>query len=224
MEDRIINAGPVIGITIQREGEYLRLRNDYSSAVIEAGGVPVLLPDRNDPFAVAELIAGLLIPGGRDMDPSYYGESPHPSVRVVLRERTDFEIALLKAIMEFRRPVFGICYGMQMINVALGGDLYQDIESQFPTGVDHGKGNHRITGKGDPIKGEFMVSSSHHQAVKRLGDGLEVIAVSDDNIPEAIRLNGYPFLVGVQWHPERSSDELSMNLFRKFVEAAREWK
>lgn len=221
---RLGRVKPVIGVTLDREGEYLRLKYQYPPAIINAGGIPVLIPYGNDPSSVAEIIDGLLIPGGGDIDPVYFSEVPHPNTKLVSRERTDFEIILLKNIMEIKKPVFGICYGMQLINVVLGGSLYQDIGSQFGGTIDHTRGEHRIVGHGILINGEFMVGSSHHQAVKRPGKGLAVCAVSDDDLVEAVALNDYPFLYGVQWHPERSDNDLSKNLFSAFIESAYECK
>lgn len=217
---------PIIGITLDLEGEYLRLKQHYPPAIRDAGGIPFLIPPANDPRAVALIIDGLLIPGGGDIDPSYYSESPisggdeQTPHQTVSRERTEFEIALLKAIMELRKPVLGICYGVQLVNVALGGSLYQDIGVQFGRTIDHRKGSHRILGTGDLLKGEFVVNSSHHQAVREIGRGLAPVAFSDDGLVEAIELSGYPFLKGVQWHPERARDVLSLKLFDSFVKSA----
>ncbi len=221
MDGRVQGSRPIIGISMDRDGEYLRLKHHYSSAILSAGGIPVLIPPGGEPLRYVPFLDGLLIPGGGDMDPSYYSEKPRPGAGSVPRQRTDFEIALLKAIMELRKPVFGVCYGMQLINVVFGGSLYQDIKSEMKTSVDHTMGNHLVIGNGEWLKGECAVNTSHHQAVRKLGQGLEVIAVSEDRLVEAIRLTGYPFLLGVQWHPERSDDELSRILFSSFVEAAR---
>jgi putative glutamine amidotransferase len=212
---------PVIGITLDGEGEYLKLKQHYCLAVSNAGGVPVLLPGMDDPPEIARLLDGLLIPGGFDIDPAYFSEAPHPAVRLTPRDRTDFEIALLRAIMVLRKPVFGICYGMQLINVALGGSLYQDLGAQYGAAIDHGNGSHWVTGDWSMLKGETLVNTSHHQGVKKLGGELEIRATSDDGLVEAIVLPRYPFLVGVQWHPERLDNEVSRYLFSSFVEAAR---
>ena len=210
---------PIIGITLDRDGEYLRLKHRYAAAMADAGATVVLLPAENDPLCVARGIDGLLIPGGMDIDPAYFSEAPHPATRITPGQRTDFEIHLLRAIMEVRKPVFGICYGMQLINVAFGGSLYQDIAAEFGVAVDHSNGRHRIKGEGQIIKGETWVNTSHHQGVKMLGERLEACAVSDDGLVEAIRMPDYSFLMGVQWHPERDDDELSSRLFKSFVEA-----
>jgi putative glutamine amidotransferase len=174
-----------------------------------------------NPADVAAAVDGLLIPGGGDIAPSYYGSAAGPYTKPVSHIRTTFEIALLKAIMELMKPVFGICYGMQLLNVAFGGTLYQNIETEIDTPTDHRSGSHEIIGTGDPLRGECVVDSSHHQAVKELGRDLDIIAASRDGIAEAIRLRGYPFLLGVQWHPERSENEVSRMLLGSFVEAAR---
>ncbi len=220
--DKLKTNNPLIGITLDREGEYVRVKRQYHEAVVKAGGIPVLVPFENDPFLIANTIDGLLIPGGGDIDPFYLSEKLYrpSSHKITPKERTDFEIALLRAIMKLGKPVMGICYGMQLINVALGGSIYEDLPSRPGTTIDHRKGNHRIVGKGNFINGDFIVNSSHHQAVRDLAKGLAVSALSDDDVVEAVTLSDYPFLIGVQWHPERAGDELSSGLFRSFVGSA----
>jgi putative glutamine amidotransferase len=209
---------PVIGITTGIEGEYLRLRRD------EADGMTVFIPPLENAIFYAEMIDALLIPGGSDINPSYYHEEMLPQVEPVSRERSVFEISLLRAVMKLNKPVLGICYGMQLINVAFGGTLYQDIGSQLSSDIDHSKGNHRIAIQKNRFlrEGEFSVNSTHHQAVKKLGIGLAGFAFSSDKLIEALHARDYPFLVGVQWHPERLlEDSLSLELFRLFVEASK---
>jgi putative glutamine amidotransferase len=215
---------PLIGITLDIEGEYLSLRRNYGEAISKAGGMPVFLPPSEDVESYAEMIDALLIPGGGDINPSYYHEEILPQVEPVPHERSDFEISLLQAVMKLNKPVFGICYGMQLINVASGGTLFQDIDSQLSSDIDHRNGYHKIKIQENRFlkKGEFSVNSTHHQAVKKLAMGLAGFALSSDNLIEAFHARDYPFLVGVQWHPERLlGDKLSSELFDLFVEASK---
>jgi len=219
-----MESSPIIGITIDIKGEYFSVRRDYSAAIIGAGGVPVLMPPGGNPVSYSEKIGGLLISGGKDLHPSYYDEEVMPRVKPVQRKRSDFEISLLKEVMKLHKPVLGICYGMQLINVALGGTLYQDIELQLSTGIDHREGYHKITLRENRFfgKGRVTVNSTHHQAIKELGGGLIGFAFSRDKLIEAFYMEDYPFLIGVQWHPERlTNDSLSMAIFDLFVRASR---
>ncbi len=214
---------PVIGITTDIEGEYLKLKHHYSDAIIRVGGIPLLIPTAGDTALYAERINGLLIPGGDDLDPFYYNETVMSQFKLVSRKRSDFEISLLKDVINLRKPVLGICYGMQLINVFLGGTLYQDIDKQLKVEINHKKGYHMIviTENGFFKKGKFSVNSTHHQVIKKLGTSLLAFAHSTDDLIESFYLENYPFLIGVQWHPERMlNDELSLNLFESFVEAS----
>ena len=229
---------PIIGITLDIKDEYLMLKHYYSDAIIRAGGVPILIPPTGNPLPYTEIINGLLIPGGDDLDPFYYNEEITPTVKPVSRQRSDFEIFLLKKMIDRRKSVLGICYGMQLINVALGGILYQDIDtfkkktlqkishgvdSEFTVEINHKNGYHIIVIAENRFfkKGEFSVNSTHHQAVKKLGTNLIDFAHSPDNLIEAFYMRNYPFLVGVQWHPERQMDDgLSLDLFLLFIEAS----
>ncbi len=218
---------PFIGITADERDEYVQSKAPYCRAVEFAGGVPFLLPPVKDFETYGSLVDGLLIPGGGDVDPAYYGEKRRKATRPVDRRRTDFELSLLSFMVRADKPVLGICYGMQLLNVFFGGRLYQDIATECPVAINHKNNYHMIVVAENRFltRGSFSVNSSHHQAVKSLGATLSPIAHSDDRIIEALCGEGRFFLVGVQWHPERMPKEkLSEDLFRRFIDAARSSK
>ena len=211
------------------------LYDDYVQAVLASGGVPVLLPavtSDDSRVAYAEHLRGLLIPGSpADVDPACYGEEPHVRLGPVSPLRTDFEIQLVRLALTRGLPVFGICGGSQVLNVALGGSLYQDIPSQVPKAYKHSGAPERAhtidivpSTRLAAILGtqEMRVNSLHHQAVKVPGQGMVVSASARDGVIEAVEISSQPFVIGVQWHPERlfTEDEAAQRLFAAFVQAA----
>ena len=214
---------PVIGITTDLNGDNLSMKHHYSDVIADAGGIPLLIPISDNPTLYAGIIDGLLVPGGDDLDPAYYGEEIFLMVKPVRRERSDFELSLLGEIVKLQKPVLGICYGMQLINVFWGGTLYQDILTQLSVEINHKTDYHIIVIAENRFlqKGEFSVNSTHHQGVKQLGSGLSVLAYSADHLIEGFYKEDSPFLLGVQWHPEREPNkELSRALFSAFIKAS----
>jgi putative glutamine amidotransferase len=193
----------------------------YVDALEEAGGKAVFVFPEEDAKDLVMKYDGFLIPGGGDIDPSYYGEERVFPCVAEDSSRTDFEISLLGEIMPLQKPVLGICYGMQLINVFFRGSLYQDISLQEEGALDHREGVHPITMTDNPFlsEGHMEVNSSHHQAVKRVGRGIRAFASAPDGIIEAFYREQYPFLLGVQWHPERMDTQLSTLIFKRFVGA-----
>lgn len=220
---------PLIGITSDIEGDLFKLRGDYVSAVEKSGGLPLILPPAADNVSqIADMIDGLLLPGGNDLSPEYYGEEifvPLETLKFVKKERSDFELALLKEVIKRNKPILGICYGMQLLNVAFGGTLYQDVGIQLKDALDHRNGQHIIQIAQPlafiPHPSAYTVNSSHHQAIKALAGGFEAFALSDDGIIEGIYKKDYFFCFGVQWHPERIFyDKLSVGIFEEFINKA----
>jgi putative glutamine amidotransferase len=228
---------PTIGITTGVDDKgFFTLRPEYVPAVEKAGGVPVLLaPARPDEVpALLERLDGLLMSGGSDIDPSLYGEAAHPTSRWV-RERDDFEIALARAAVARDLPLLAICRGQQVLNVALGGTLVQDIPSQLPSAgphypkdVDRWRAAHDVEiAPGTRLRelvgrDVLAVNSFHHQAVRDLGRGLRLAARGRDGVVEGIESPDHRFVVGVQWHPEamwnREPDH--QEVFRGLIAAA----
>jgi putative glutamine amidotransferase len=167
------------------------------------------------------MLGGLLIPGGRDIAPERYGEVRTAAVQPEDDTRTAFELNLLETVLKYNKPVFGICYGMQLINIYLGGSLLQDISAQLPQALDHCSGRHDVSAGANPYipEGTWTVNSSHHQAVRNLGNGLVAAAFSPDGIIEAFYSDQPGFLLGVQWHPERMKEQFSDILFDRFIAA-----
>jgi len=220
---------PVIGITCGFNDNVLRVRPEYVSAIENSGGIPVVLPILQNVVPLVDIIDGLLLTGGGDIPADCYHEEtivPPEYVKMETRERIDFETVLLGETLGRGKPVLALCYGMQLLNVVHGGTLFQDIEYQVQKASDHRKGMHEIEVI-DLLRGdhwnEYTVNSSHHQAVKEVGDGLTVFAVAGDGIIEGIYKRGYTFCVGVQWHPERIFyDSLSSWLFKSLADKAAE--
>ncbi|GAB4400505.1 MAG: gamma-glutamyl-gamma-aminobutyrate hydrolase family protein [Anaerolineales bacterium] len=213
----------------------------YLSAVIAAGGVPVLLPlglDEPRLLRALDRTDGLLLAGGEDIAPARFGEEPHPNLGTVDADRDAAEVALARRALEAGLPLLAICRGIQVLNVAAGGTLYQDIPSQVPGALKHNcfypeyprdHIAHTVAVAPDSRLATILgrdvavpVNSLHHQAVKAVGAGLRVVAQAPDGIAEAMEGTGGAWVLAVQWHPEElapSRPDMA-TLFRAFVEAA----
>jgi gamma-glutamyl-gamma-aminobutyrate hydrolase PuuD len=226
-------ARPRIGITTYREpatwgiwsGEATLLPSQYPDAVWRAGGVPVLLPPV--PGAV-RAVDGLVLAGGGDVDPALYAATPHPLTGGVLPDRDAWEVEILRAALAERVPVLGVCRGMQVLNVVLGGTLHQHLpdvvahdEHRPSPGTFGDVGVQVLDGRLRRVLGDRTeVRCHHHQALDRIGDGLRVVARAGDGTVEAVERDGDGFVVGVQWHPEEIGDDV--RVLRALVDAARE--
>jgi len=206
----------------------------YFEAVNKAGGIAILLPPQPVDSEIArEVLAGLdglIITGGKDVDPARYGQVAHPETDEPRPDRDAWEDALLAAAIETELPFLGICRGAQMLNVALGGSLVQHLPDVVgSTRYNLGAGEfaeNEVTVEGSKLAGmigdSVVGKSYHHQAIDRVGEGLVVTARSDDGTIQAVELPSVPFGVAVQWHPEQDADDL--RLFEGLVEAARAYR
>lgn len=244
---------PIIGIPSDQlvevnprmPGDYLAYApHDTKEAIYATHGIPIILPfpDRKaDATAAAkemvDLYDGLLLPGGPDVDPLYFSEQPHPQIGITLSAKDEFEIALIKETIKQQKPIFGICRGLQILNVALGGSLYQDLPSQYENlQVQHSQATlghfptHDAfvtpeTKLAQMFAQKVTVNSRHHQAIKSLGEGLIASAKAYDGVIEAIESKQANALA-VQWHPENlwQEDPAQLQFFSDLVKRAQEWK
>lgn len=236
------NNSPIIGIvsdTARRRNRPINfVYKEYAAFVKKSGGVPVILPyiDNKDVGRIVSKLDGIIIAGGDDIDPKYYGEKPKFVKWLSPDERTEFEYELIRQAMRQRKPALGICYGCQIINVAFGGSLYQDIKKQTKSVVKHKNLRsedvyHKIEISGRSILTEVLgkeipVNSYHHQAVRRLGKGLLASAKSEDGLVEAVERRNGSFILGVQWHPECDYDNqmVSLELGKFFINICKKIK
>ncbi|HEY0593413.1 MAG TPA: gamma-glutamyl-gamma-aminobutyrate hydrolase family protein [Thermoanaerobaculia bacterium] len=231
----IIAIAADVGISEGARRERSFVFASYIDAVRRAGGIPILVPPGQDEAtAILDRVDGLLLVGGNDCDPSAWGEEPHPSIDPMDPRRQRNDLALARAARERGLPAFGICLGMQIMNIAAGGTLIQDIPSQVGTGIAHGgeisnRARHEVAvADGTRLAsligaGRHDVNSTHHQAVRDAGSGLRFTAAADDGITEALEDPAHPFYVGVQWHPEDMAGERAGDLlFEGFLAVARE--
>jgi len=229
---------PIIGVTSHVELDYKHtLSNDYVQAVIQAGGIPVILPIGIDDEVsqIASKIDGLLLTGGGDIDPLLFGEEPHPKLGMISPGRDSLEPKFITEILAADKPILAVCRGIQILNIAFGGDMYQDIYDQHETKLlQHSQKAtkshlaHFVKAKDGSLlasiagTSEFKVNTYHHQAVRHVPAPLEVSGVASDGVIEAIESKGHHFVLGVQWHPEilaANGDDISKRIFARFVES-----
>lgn len=235
---------PLIGITTSRflsSANYhlIATTEAYIKAVQRAGGIPVLIPvglAHSDLQQLRKSLNGILLSGGGDIEPQRFNGKPHPRIHDIDESRDELELELVRLAVETDWPFFGICRGIQVINVALGGSLFTDIGAQHPSALRHDCYpnmprdfiTHQVNLQPgsmleQAVKGvELEVNSLHHQGIDQLGCRLEVLASAPDGLVEAVWLKRHPFGLGVQWHPEwLPGSPAHQAIFSAFIEAAR---
>ncbi|MBM6691017.1 gamma-glutamyl-gamma-aminobutyrate hydrolase family protein [Fusobacterium mortiferum] len=236
---------PVIGITSAWENDpnlknYFRncVSIDYSKSIIAAGGTPIIIPTLDDLDTIKEqvkLLDGLILSGGADVNPLLYGEEFKNGIGVVSLERDRGEMLFLEEFIKSGKPILGICRGHQLLNVFMGGTLFQDLKYTNTEVVKHRQDFYpdmpvhkvKIIDKdnilADLFGEEIFTNSFHHQAVNKIGKDLTPIAVASDGIIEAFQMKNHKFFYGIQWHPEmmtaRGNTDM-LKIFEKFVEKA----
>ncbi|MBC7083406.1 MAG: gamma-glutamyl-gamma-aminobutyrate hydrolase family protein [Firmicutes bacterium] len=234
---------PLVGVTCSSsssneasESKRYTLPHDYVYALTRAGGEAVILPagDGESAIRLASALDGILLSGGADLDPRHFGEDPHPRLGHIDPERDEFELALVRAAIQAGTPILAICRGIQVLNVAMGGTLYQDIPSQVNGAIKHRQdapryhASHKVVVErhsklaGMVGAGDVLVNSFHHQAVREVAPGFFVSARSTDGVVEGIESAHDLFVVGVQWHPECMTDQYPamLEIFAAFVAEA----
>ena len=231
---------PLIGLTssFNWENNQYTLPESYVKAVENNGGTEIILPQTMDidTKQLLELVDGIILTGGVDIDPYLYGEPPIPQQGRIDPVRDHFEIKITKAAIEADKPVLAICRGCQVLNVAAGGTLYQDINSQIKGSLKH-SGQAPTYYASHPVKlaeksklaeifnsTSTRVNSFHHQGVKNIGIDLEATAWADDGTIEGIEHKTKKYIIGVQWHPERMLESEQNKIFKKFIEKIVEQK
>lgn len=253
MKEKWTVTKPLIGCTTyyvsafeESKHRFAIAQDHYTSAIDDpesihrAGGIPVPIPLIDDDSYLDSLLDrldGLMFIGGSDISPSFYGQPYKKGLGQINPARDKFEWKLLDKAVKRKLPIFGICRGLQLLNVYFGGTLVQDIERGYSTEINHAgyigpKSSiaHKVKLSKEHIlyrcfgKEELDVNSFHHQVIDRLGEGLEAIATAEDGIIEAIVHTQYPFLLAVQWHPEMmfQTDEEQLKLFKLFIEFAKQ--
>ncbi len=231
---------PVIGVMPlwDDEKDSIWMLPGYFDGIRQAGGIPVMFPftkDEQELDQLFDMCDGFLFTGGHDVSPELYGEKPLDGIVESCKKRDEMESILLKKAIGSNKSVLGICRGIQFINTALGGTLYQDLPLQHPSETEHHQKPpydipvHAVNiAEDSPLHKclnakQIRVNSYHHQAVKDVAPGLEIMAVSEDGLVEGLYLPKHRFLWAVQWHPEFSyqSDENSRRIFGAFVESSR---
>ena len=218
------------------EKENIWMRACYMDGVLQAGGIPVILPfteDEEEIDRLVELCDGFLFTGGPDISPALYHEAPRKELGEVCEKRDTLERLVLERALKAEKPVLGICRGSQLINAVLGGTLYQDLPAQHPSDTEHNQPEpydvpvHEVTVLADTPLHPWLntdrleVNSMHHQAVRELAPCLEPMALSPDGLVEAAFRRDGSWLWTVQWHPERMlrTDPYSRMIFESFVKA-----
>lgn len=226
--------------------DLINVSSDYSNVISDSGGIPMLIPilenyDESIIERIVQSIDGLLLTGGEDIDSKFYSEEAHVvKVHELMKrdpERDSFEFALLKEAFKAGIPILGICRGLQLINVSFGGSLYGDLKRASTSDIEHLASLedkmqliHSVTIKKNSLLDEIFhlqelsVNSFHHQSIKKLAMGFEMIAKSEDEIIEGIVYQGSQWILGVQWHPEMlyKKYEIHGKLFEKFIQVVSE--
>jgi putative glutamine amidotransferase len=231
--------GVTTSITVGQTPERAYVNSAYLHAVQQAGGVPVLLPPQLSKASLERLVRGLdalLLTGGGDVDPATFGEAPHPTLYEVAPARDALETQVTLIALEKKTPLLAICRGIQVLNVALGGSLHQDVATEPGTEIQHSQKEardqttHKVTITPRSRLGRVLgaedleVNSFHHQVIKSLGRGLVSVAWAPDKLVEGVELDDdSQFVLGVQWHPEHlvGNSEPARRLFSALVTAAR---